>query len=561
MKKVLLYSLLASACCLPLSSCSLEERSSTEMEKKHYMNNADEAEDVLLGVYATNVSDAMYAYNLSILFALGTDIAQVEGANNENFRIIPTNSFPTTQSEVQATWAALYTGIYRANDFLERVAVKMHSFGSDDEKALATIYIAEARALRAMFYFELVRRYGNVPLITTTAQASQTPETYVQADPVEIYKQIEADLRYACDVLPYAADDTYRANNAFRFSKGAALGLLAKVYATWAGQPIGDSAKWELAANTARVLIESGKHALLPSYQTLWENTCNSVWDPTESLIEISFYSPTGTSGSDPVGRVGKWNGVKTTAIAGIRGSCAGNVKVVHSFVLDWRAAENSGDLRRDLSVANYLYNNDYILYAASASDSQTDAQAKDADATKAQKGKQNYTPAKWDIEKYVTSGKLINNDKSNVNWYVLRYADVLLLYAEALNEWHQRPTDEAYAAVNAVRRRGFGNPANTSACDLPAGLDTEAFRQAVRKERAYELAFEGHRRHDLIRWGVYYETIQQTKQALASWWTTDSSDFNYVVARFTVKGKHELFPIPQRELDLCKQFRQNPNW
>lgn len=87
-------------------------------------------------------------------------------------------------------------------------------------------------------------------------------------------------------------------------------------------------------------------------------------------------------------------------------------------------------------------------------------------------KNKQNYTPAKWDIQKYVTTNSFINNDKSNVNWYFLRYADVLLLYAEALNEWKHGPTTDAYNAINAVRRRGYGNPGNTSTCDLTEGLD-----------------------------------------------------------------------------------------
>lgn len=142
-----------------------------------------------------------------------------------------------------------------------------------------------------------------------------------------------------------------------------------------------------------------------------------------------------------------------------------------------------------------------------------------------------------------------------------LRYADVLLLYAEALNEWKHGPTDEAYEAVNLVRRRGYGNPNNTSICDLPTGLDEEEFRKVIRKERAYELAFEGHRRLDLVRWGIYYETVQNTYNALNNWWTTENEKFNYHVYVNTVKGKHELFPIPQRTMDLCTQYKQNPKW
>lgn len=544
-------------CLLPFS-CSLEEETRTEVEKKNYMNNAEEAKDVLLGVYRTNTLDAMYGYYLSILFNLGTDISQVEGSGNENFRIIPTNSFPTTQPEVQQTWAALYTGIYRANDFLERISNKIGSYTTTDKK-LATLYIAEARALRGMFYFELVRRFGNVVLMTSTQMSNQNPATYVQSAPEKVYEYIEDDLLYACDILPYATDDQYRESNDYRFSKGAALGLLTKVYATWAGYPVKDESKWEAAAKTARILVESGKHGLLKDYEQLWKNTCNGTWDPTESLIEISFYSPTVSGNSDPVGRIGKWNGVKTTAIAGVRGSCAANVKVVHTFVLDWR--EDVSDIRRDLSIANYQYTDTKkSLWVAGASDTDESAAEKDADPTKAQKNKQNYTPAKWDIQKYVTTNSFINNDKSNVNWYFLRYADVLLLYAEVLNEWKHGPDAEAYNAINAVRRRGYGNPSNTSACDLPQGLDETSFREAVRKERSYELSFEGHRRQDLIRWGIYYKTVQATAKELGYWWEGTGSP-NYSVATYTEEGKHELFPIPQRDMDLCIQFNQNPKW
>lgn len=576
MKRYIHSFILLGALCLTNVSCSdfLTEEDKVDIEKNDFLNSADEAETVLLGVYQATIGDAMYGMNLSFYFNMGTDCEQVEGNTTENFRIVPTNAYPTTQAEVEDAWQGLYVGIYRANDFLERLSTKIDAY-SEDDKNLATIYMGEARALRAMFYFELVRRFGHVPLFTTTTMSYQDPAEIVQEDPVKVYEQIEADLKYAIDVLPYATDDTYRTDNSFRFSKGAAMGLLAKVYATWAGNPINDTSKWEQAAKVAGSLIMSGKHDLLTNFEQLWKNTANGIWDPTESLIEISFYSPTTTgAASDPCGRIGKWNGIKTTAIADTRGSCAGNVKVVHSFVLNWRAEDGVDqehpdgtkgivDLRRDLSIGNYRYDNSLgdgpILWAKGTSDTQQTALTNDLDPTKKQKEKQNYTPAKWDVVKYVESGNaLINNDKSNVNWYFLRYADVLLIYAEALNEWKGGPTNEAYAAVNKVRRRAYGNPSSTTACDLQAGLDQEGFRQAIRNERAYELAFEGHRRMDLVRWGIYYETVQQTYNELVNnWW----SSANYVVQKYTVKGKHELMPIPQREMDLCKQFKQNPGW
>lgn len=561
MKKIVFLSI--ALCGLILSSCAdfLKEENWVDVEKGKFYNNPKEAETVLLGAYRNLVSDGAYGYHLSILLNLSTDLEHINNDNlGTSWRMAAHNAYTSTLGEIEDTWEALYAGIYDTNDFLEHCSVKLEEWETVADRNLGVIYIAEARALRAMLYFELVRRFGNIPLMTTTAQSNLHPSKLVQADPVEVYKLIEEDLLYAIDILPYSCNDTYRSDSRYRFSKGAAMGLLTKVYATWAGYPLNDATKWEAAANMAQKLIYSGKHDLLSDYQTLWENTCNGVWDPTESLIEISMYSPTAAGGAaDPCGRIGKWNGVKTTSIAGVRGRCAANVNVVHTFVLDWRQDKYKNDLRRDLSIANYKYDDECVLLVKGQRDSDQTAINNDKDATKKQKEKQSYTPAKWDIEKYVKEGNgLINDDKSNVNWYFLRYADVLLLYAEALNEWKGGPTDEAYAAINKVRRRGYGNPSNTSTCDLAAGMSQEDFRQAVRKERAFELAFEGHRRTDLVRWGIYYDTIQQTDQALSEWY----SSYNYAVATYTkTRNKYELLPIPQREKDLCTQFKQNPNW
>lgn len=559
-----IYYILAALVLMMSTSCKdyLLEESRTDIDKSKYMQNAAEAENVLLGVYRNMVTDELYGYHLSILFTMGTDISQVEGSTNENFRIIPTNSFSANQVEIQRTYATLYNSIYNANDFIESLEKKMVNF-SDKDKQLATIYLAEAKGLRGLYYFELLRRYGHIVLITNTAMSNQAPSTFVQEDPANVYKFIEQDLKYAVENLPYAVDDTYRNNKSFRLSRGSALGLLTKVYSTWAGSPVKDVSKWEMAAKTAQILVESNKHGLLENYEQLWKNSGAGLWNPTESLIEASFYSPTATNGAaDPIGRIGKWNGVRAT-ISAERGSNAGNVKVVHTFVLDWRNYPE--DLRRDISVANYQYNPTKVLWVKAASESEQTALTNDADPTKKQKEKQSYTPGKWDTEKYVPqSNKLINNDKSNVNWYVLRYADVLLLYAEALNEWKQGPTNDAYAAINMVRRRGYGLPvtATSALADLPGGLDVTGFRNAVHKERAFELAFEGDRKLDLIRWGVYYETVKETAKSLGTWWITAGAP-NYVVAQpgYTTKTKHDLLPIPQREMDLAPHFDQNFGW
>lgn len=574
--KRIIYLFIIAVASLSVVSCSLDEHNYVEIQKDTYINNATQAQSVLLGVYRNMVTDGMYGYHLSLFFTLGTDEAKVEGNSLTNYRNVPSNAYTSTEDEVQATWRALYEGVYDANDFIERLSLKWNEFPEED-KPLAAVYMAEARALRALFYFELVRWFGNVPLMTSTEQSKQHPSTFVQAAPVDVYAFIEQDLLYAVETLPYATDDAYRTSNSFRFSKGGALGLLAKVYATWAGYPLYDESKWELAAKTAQVLINSGKHGLLEDFEQLWYNSGAGAWDPKESLIEVSFYSPTitGNGSNDSSGRIGKWNGVSAAAEAVNCGRIAANWKVLPTFALEWYETGYPNDKRWEISCADHRYTQDAggktslwtYKEKVDGKDVVKDgywALAADPNAKADYRSKYNNSmcPGKWDIPTYVTEeNNIVDANVSNVNWYVLRYADVLLLYAEALNEWKKGPSSEAFAAVNAVRRRGYGLPVNaaSSVADLDASLGYEQFRQAVRKERAYELAFEGHRRQDLIRWGVYYETIRETFDALADW--HDLAQSYYQIAQYTIKGKNELLPIPQRDKDLCSQFKQNPGW
>lgn len=551
-----------------LPSCSLDEKVYTSVEMATYMNDAKEAESVLLGVYREMNRDGIYGLNLSMLFQMPTDESKVEGNTVVGARQQASNAYTTTDSYVENTWATLYTGIYCANSFLEGIELHKADY-SEADQAKAEIYIAEAKVLRALYYFELVRWYGNIPLMKTTAQSALHPSEFKQNNPVDIYEFIEKDLKDAIEVLPYASEDTVRGGNEFRISKGGALGLLTKVYATWAGYPVNDKSKWALAKSTAETLVTSGKHGLLKDYVNLWENCANNVWDPKESLLEVSYYSPQSTNASS--GRIGKWNGV-----AAADGSIKGNYnfalyKVNPMFIKKWKDYDK--DLRWGLSYADYKYTvatGKTILSTAKINGVTTDipfTMAMDENYENWDMGWRkvycySLTPRKWDIELYVKDeNQLADNNYSNVNWYLLRYADVLLLYAEALNEVNQGPTAEAYEAVNMIRRRGFGfdhsTPSETA--DLPAGLSYEDFHKAIMAERSYELAFEGHRRQDLVRWGVYYETVQQTYKDQMEWHEL-GPDY-YIGAQYTFKGKNELLPIPQREMDLCPQFVQNPGW
>lgn len=529
-----------------LVSCSLDEKSFTQLEQKNYMKNAAEAENVLLGVYENLTNEHIYGYHLSLYFTLGTDQAKVSGVSLDGFRDIPSNFYSTSAVQVQQTWAALYNGIYEANDFIERLSREVENYSSAD-KNRAAVMMAEARALRALYYFELVRWYGNVVLMKSTADSKKHPSTFEQASPQEVYEYIEQDLEYAVKTLPYASEDTYRSSNAYRISKAGAIGLLTKVYATWAGYPVRDESKWQKAVATAKPLIESGKHGLHEDFEQLWKNTSNGVWDPHESLMEVSFYSPV-ISGGDAVGRIGKWNGVQSEQISTDYIRISAYWTVVPPFISKWKEQEPN-DKRWSLSFADYTYNASKEKVKIGKGFESAMATETSSSERKTFNGK--LYVAKWDLIKYADS-YLSDANYTNTNWYLLRYSDVLLLYAEALNELNKAPNTDAYAAINMVRRRaGLGT--------LKAGMSYQAFQQAVRDERSHELCFEGHRKQDLIRWGIYYNTIQQTVADLSLW--HQDANANYLVGEYTVEGKHELLPIPQRDLDMMDKCRQNPNW
>lgn len=569
MKRFILYAVSALTM-MHLASCSLNEMVYTQPDET-YITDASMLEAVLLNVYRDLGTDGIYRQYLPFVFDLPNDINKTEGNSIVSWRAEASNAFGVQDAYVQTTWQALYAAVYDANYFIELADDKIASL-DDDGRRQAELFVAEARALRALLYFELVRWFGNVPLVTSTADANLAPEKYRQAAPEDVYAFIEVELKKAVDVLPWADADDVRTNKSFRLSKGSALGLLAKVYCTWAGYPLRNESKWEAAVQAAGEVVDSGHHDLLPDFRQLWVNSGSNVWDPKESLLELSYWSPLSTYESS--GRVGNTNGVRCSA-GGLRnGTHIHNVLVYFNptFLASWRDYDK--DRRFELTYADYQYipGIGARKYALKTVDGVKNTEVSfvkawtdtlNASWDESWRVEYNYrlTNRKWDTEVYVPDDNYqVNSNYTNMNWYLLRYADILLLYAEALNEVNGGPMAAAYAAVNRVRRRAFGQDMDTVSpeADLPAGLSQEEFRKAIMEERSYELAGEGHRRQDLIRWGRYYETVMETYQKLSSWHYRASE--YYIGALYTQKGKHELLPIPQREADLCG-FKQNPNW
>lgn len=543
-------------------SCSLDEAYYNYIEAPTYITDADNAKDVLYGVYRNMSTNDLYGYHLSILFDMPTDISKVDEASIINGRDICWNAHTADNSRVLGTWSAAYNVIYNANDFIEKTTAAQPGMTSAD-RALTDLYLAEARSIRALMYFELVRLFGGVTLMTSTEQSRRHPSTFVRNKPEEIYGFIETELEETARILPWAQEDSLRTDNSFMFSRAGVLGLLARVYSTHAGYPLRDTDKWARCEACCRQIVEAGKNDLLTDYEQLWSNCCNGVWDPTEALLQICFYSATLSSSSSQnnSGYIGKWNGVHVTTNTSKLVRVDARQRAVSVFMARWEDLEL--DKRWALSAADYSYNGTTKEYMCTKNGEPVPfSEAKDGISSQRDKFAKGLYIAKYDLTKYQAQDKMLaDGNYSNANWYLMRYSDVLLLWAEALNEINQGPTEEAYEAVNRVRRRGFGEDmsAPSETADLEPGMSYERFLLTLQKERAYELCFEGNRKQDLIRWGIYYQKIQNTIVDLEDF--REGFGLKSTLYERTVEGKHELQPIPQREKDLMTQYTQNPNW
>jgi starch-binding outer membrane protein, SusD/RagB family len=370
----------------------------------------------------------------------------------DNFNI-PTNNILTTR-----LWGGCYVGIGRANIVLQKVP-GIANMREDIRKRC----IGEAYFLRGKYYFDLVRAYGDVPLITTppaNLDEARLPRTAAAL----VYEQIVNDLTAAIANLP----ESYSGADLGRATKWAATGLLAKVQLT-----MGNNAE---AARRAREVIASGKYQLWTNYA---DNFKVENENGKESLFEVQFVSGLNGFVFDGLGFVGnEFFGPRGQSLTPQSGY--GFNVPEPNFVDGYEA----GDTRRDATIWK-------------PGDRYPDGRTQPAMLPGSPNG---YNCKKWFVGKVNT-----NIWDSPLNFPVLRYSEMYLILAEAVG-----PTTEGLDAVNQVRRRAFGAPLNTpSPRDLNA--NTADFIEAVRKERRYELAFEDDRWFDLKRTGKLITALRAT--------------------------------------------------
>ena len=535
---------------LLLSACSLEEDLYDRYDKNNYFTSTDKLKMAVNGVYSSFSSLQTYG-QYWMVYDTDTDLSHVQGASlGHTARDLGHYNIQSSHTWLQESWASYYTGIENANIILERQST-VPLKASEADTLLFNNLIAQTKVLRAMCYFDLVRLFGDVPLMLEPEDL-KNPVFKPKTDRSVIYDVIINDIREAIpnltwhDAMPQSGE---------RISKGAAMGMLARIYLFRGGyalygegstgtmkRPDNYKEYYTEAKKVLDELIGSQKHGLLSSYEQVFRNMCELKYDPFENMLEISFWTQAGKSIGASV--QGSYNGPSINAQSSY-GRANSFIKT-QNFFYDWFDADGS-DLRRDVSVATFSIN---------ASNAITQINRKQS---------YNWAPGKW--RRNWHTGVFKDNNNTDVNVVLLRYADVLLMRAEVENELNGGPNADAVEALNQVRRRAYGKPYLTpnAALDFKvsdfAGKD--AFFNYLFKERARELAFEGHRRMDLIRWNLLDQTIKNTDEAFKTAVANkEMNAYTFKAGELFKHNVHELYPIPDYDIrEAGGMLIQNPGY
>ena len=413
----------------------------------------------------------------------------------------------TTDGRSAFMWNDLYRMIFRANQVLTNVP------NIDMNATLKKQYLAEALFLRSLCYYDLALLFGNLPLVTTLANS----ETRVpQATQDQVYTQLIADLTTAKADLPV----NYDASNLGRATKGAATALLGKVYMQQDASLHAD--KWQKASAQFAEVISSNRYSLVSEFA---DNFTSTNENNSESIYEVQFSDVNKTFGQDFVG------------------AAEGNERA--------QFFGPPGIGFTDVEVRRWLFNEFNDLTATGGVDPRRGATMFNATDTPTLYGRAFVGPTGLNINPSRLLWRKYQNDRtrnfedffSGINIRLIRYADVLLMQAEALNE--QGQTTAALPLINQVRQRPSVN-----LVPLTGTYTQAAMRTQLRHERITELAGEGMRWSDLVRYGLF-----DSQTGLAELRARDA-DFNNFIT-----PKNKLLPIPQSEIDIDKNLKQNPGF
>lgn len=541
--KALTYSALALAT-LSLSSCNdwLTEETPGTTKVSEFFTSLSTAEAVVNAAYVPMTWEFGTTYYPEWYFGdIVSDDALKGGQDiNDGADLRELENFKANSDNeiLLEYYRAQWQGIQRANLAIDEIpTTRIETEGDEAEKQAQyrDRYLGEAYFLRGFYYFRLARMFGGMPLIDYVIKSSnQWAQTRSTMD--ETLNFAIKDFKRAENLL--WKKDKYSNEELGRATKGAAQAMLLKAnlyradYLRNAGNETEAQKYFAEAAKWGKEVIQSRQYSLWPNYL---DNFRLANENGRESVFEIQY---TEEATSD-YGGEGYTRGTMTTILQRSRSSAFGEAgwgydRPTQNLYNEYEA----GDARRDETILV-------------PTDEQIETPAQEI-----------YCGDRMLNRKYAmyndgTNGgiyKLAHATRSPKNNIQIRYADVLLMYAEACCESGDLPS--AKSALKEVRDRAglsqFPYTAVIQGQTVTFNDNQEDLRKAIRHERRVELAMEGHRWFDLTRWGIAKETMD-------TYMAGETEEAKELYGTFQ-KGKHELFPIPSKEIDLSG-IEQNPNW
>ena len=470
----------------------LEVQPKSQISVSDAFSNVPNATNAVIGVYDELMGDNGYGIRINMYYPYDSDEIIVSGNLDNGRRGIGRYQLLLTNAELRNPFLQLYRGIEKANLCIEQIPnMAQYSNGTEaDKKELRRLY-GEALTVRAQFFFELIRNWGDVPAPMIPAY-KQTDLFIPQADRDLTYNKILEDLKMAIDLVGWRSEIPVRNE---RITKGAIKALRAKIALFRGGYSLRSSGKMERNADyqtyykiardeCADLMAKRGEHTLNPVFEDIWKKFLSSfTYDPAgEIIFEVGAGGSNATSDS----RMANYNGPSVNA-ASRYGTGGGGLLALPNYFY----AFDSVDTRRDVTVT---------IYSIAATN------------IKAPRTLGTLTDGKFrkDWRNPLLPGTALN---PGYNWPMIRFSDVLLMFAEAENELNG-PTAGAISAFEEVRKRAFkGN--ETKIGKTPT--DKAGFFDAIANERYLEFGSEGIRKFDLIRWNLLNQKIEETRTKIAN--------------------------------------------
>ena len=513
------------------SSCSfLDSYPQDVVTPDDYYTTTEEVENALRGVYVTLANSALYGGTMLSRMGLSADIGFEGYANDYNG--VGYNLVPATDAFVRNYWMYWYQGIGNANRLLEN----LEKAGLDE--ADYDRIKGEAIFLRAYFHYMLTVRFANIPVVTSVPKTGNLEDVQIEQTPQEdVLKFIVSEMETASRLVLPASEVPCGG----QVNKSAVWGILARVCLFASGEPCRIEGMNEKAKSYARKVIDSGLHELNPDYKDVFMKYLTDEYDIKESILEVEFYGNNTGSYNTLAGCVGQFNGIMFKNKNQNRddiGISSGHL-VASGYLYD---LYKDDDLRRDWNIADFLYDNDGNKVSP----------------------KDNWTRFCGKFRRECEAQSPKNATYTSINFPLLRYSDVLLMYTESVvcdPSATAAEQADAMECINKVRRRAYGLPIGKADADVDLTYKgKEQMMSEIMDERARELAFELLRKDDLVRWGKYYEQMKLVLNIIPA----SGTSTYYTYARLyygNVRQRDIVWPIPSYEISVNRKLVQNPGW